>query len=103
MPFPFVERPRLRFRPALVITPAIIDGKPPLIWTIMITSAANRGWPSDISIEKRFAECGLPVPSIIRTAKIAAAEAGATRPLGRLPDDLWAEVMQRVRGHIGLA
>jgi mRNA interferase MazF len=102
VPFPFVERPRLRFRPALVLAvpPA---GPEPLIWTLMITSAANAGWKGDVSLIDRYVECGLPAPSVIRTSKIATSDATSAQPLGRLPADLWKEVLAEVDSLLGPA
>jgi mRNA interferase MazF len=74
----------------------------PLIWTLMITSAANAGWPGDISLIDRYGECGLPSPSVIRTAKIATNDARSAQPLGRLPADLWAQVVHIVRSHLAV-
>lgn len=68
----------------------------------MITSAANRGWPDDISLEERYAECGLPSASVIRTTKVSTVEAASARPLGKLPRDMFAEVMAKVAAHLGL-
>jgi mRNA interferase MazF len=73
-----------------------------LVWTLMITSAANAGWRGDISLVDRFAECGLPSPSVIRTAKIASTDARSAHLLGRLPPDLWSEVICAVRTHLGI-
>lgn len=93
VPFPFVENPRVRDRPALVVSrksPAIgID----LLWVLMITSAVNKGWQGDVSLEERFAECGLSVPCVVRTAKIATIEAARARIGGALPPDIMAEVL----------
>lgn len=63
-----------------------------LLWVLMVTSAANRGWTGDVSLEDRFAECGLQVPCVIRTAKIATIEAGRARAAGAIPADLLGAV-----------
>lgn len=63
-----------------------------LLWALMITSAENRGWPGDIPLLERHAECGLPVPSVVRTEKIATLDARHATALGILPGDLWREV-----------
>ena len=102
VPFPFVEAPRLRDRPALVVSAGSLGGDAELLWVLMITSAANRGWPGDISLETRFAECSLSVPCVIRTAKISTVEASRARRTGTLPDDLFHEVQQMIKGHLGL-
>ena len=92
VPFPFVDAPRLRERPALVVSALSPLAEIPLLWVLMITSVANQGWQGDISLEQCFAECGLPVPSVIRTAKIATVEAGRARQSGAVPADVWSEV-----------
>ena len=68
----------------------------------MITSAANAGWPDDISLEERYAECALPVPCVVRSAKIATVDVKSAALMGRLPHDLFAQVMNRVTGKLGL-
>lgn len=99
MPFPFVEQPRLRLRPSLIVAVPPSPIEAPVVWTMMITSVANAGWPGDVSLEKRYPECGLPHPSVIRTVKIATTEARLAQPIGRLPQDLWDEVLQLIRCH----
>jgi len=103
VPFPFVERPRLRPRPALLITSEPLGGPAPLGWVLMITSAANAAWPDDISLEERFAECGLPIPCRIRTAKVATVDLTVAAPMGSLPSDLWALVRQTLAGRLTLS
>jgi mRNA interferase MazF len=79
VPFPYTDRPVLQRRPALVIATPTAD----LLWVIMITSAANRGWAGDVDVSD-LAGAGLPVPSLVRTAKIATIEARDALPLGTL-------------------
>jgi mRNA interferase MazF len=76
VPFPYIDRPTRQRRPALVVRVAS-NG---LLWVLMITSAENRGWPGDVAVEG--AATGLPVPSLIRTEKIATVEASAARRIG---------------------
>jgi mRNA interferase MazF len=102
VPFPFVEAPRLRDRPALVVSADLLGGEAELLWVLMITSAANRGWPGDISLETRFAECSLNVPCVIRTAKISTVEAVRARKTGALPDDLLGDVREVMKAHLSL-
>jgi mRNA interferase MazF len=49
----------------------------------MITSAANRGWEGDVAISDLRA-AGLPVPSLVRPAKLATIEARDAQRLGTL-------------------
>lgn len=75
-----MEAPRLRDRPALIVSDSWLGNDGLMLqWTVMITSAANRGWPDDILLLERFTECGLPVASVIRVAKIATIDC-ASRP-----------------------
>jgi mRNA interferase MazF len=96
VPFPFVDRPRLRPRPALLVSDRPVGPGASLGWVLMITSSANSGWPGDILLEDRYAECGLPVPCVIRTAKIATIALASAKPMGRLPDDLMAVVRAEI-------
>ncbi len=49
----------------------------------MITAAANPRWPEDVEIDDH-ARAGLPIASVVRTAKIATIEARAASKLGRI-------------------
>jgi mRNA interferase MazF len=83
VPFAYVERSIRQRRPALVVS-AGLGAAQGLVWVLMITAAANRGWPDDIAIDDHAA-AGLPIPSIVRTAKIATIAALDAQPLGALP------------------
>lgn len=96
VPFPFVEAPKLRERPALVISVPAPSTGIGLLWVLMITSAANKGWADDVSLETRFGECGLSVPCVVRTAKIATVEARRWRKGGNLPADLMILVRDQI-------
>jgi mRNA interferase MazF len=84
VPFPYTDRPVRQRRPALVIAAGALLAEHGLLWLAMITSAANRGWPGDVAISDLEA-AGLPIPSIIRPAKIATIEARDAGRLGTLP------------------
>ena len=93
VPFPYTDRSTRQFRPALVASIGGIEAAHGLLWVVMITSADNRGWPGDVTVGN-LVMAGLPVPSVIRTAKIATIEASdaanlgkvSARFSGRLPD-----------------
>ena len=72
-----------------------------LLWVLMITSAQNRGWPGDVAIAN-LAAAGLPVPSVIRTAKIATIEASDASKLGRIPAVLLRKVSSHLSHELGL-
>ena len=90
VPFPYVERPVVQRRPALVVAAMLGDGRE-LIWVLMITSASNEPWPDDVTIDEH-GHAGLPIPSVVRSAKIATVEADSARKLGTLPRDIAAQV-----------
>ena len=66
----------------------------------MITSAENRGWSGDVPISN-LAVAGLPVPSVIRTAKIATIEVSDATRLGKVPSALFRQVSRRLRKELG--
>ena len=99
VPFPYRHVAARQHRPALVIAQSGPDAGF-LLWVLMITSAANRGWPGDLAIPDHAA-AGLPAPSLIRTAKIATIEAHRADVRGRLPEAILAQVMAEVRARIG--
>ena len=65
----------------MVVSDGEIGGPVPLLWVVMITSAANRPWPGDIPLVDTHARFGLPHPCVIRPAKIATLE---TKDLDRI-------------------
>jgi mRNA interferase MazF len=99
--FPHVERNVRRARPAVVLTRKPIGPDGLLIWAAMITNAARDRWPGDILIEDHEA-AGLPVKSIVRTAKIATLETASATRIGRLGDAQMAEVGGLVAAYLGV-
>lgn len=95
VPFPYVEKDRRHHRPALVISkPLGPDGS--LVWVLMITAAENAGWPGDVPVGGPPEATGLPIPSIVRTAKIATIESASASLIGTLP----LQAMKKVREHL---
>lgn len=105
VPFPYTSRPTRQSRPALVISAGdVTDGNATgfhLIWVLMITSAQNRGWPGDVVLDD-LSGTGLPAPSVIRTAKITTIETRDATRLGCIGDAVRAEVLGRLRDHLGI-
>jgi mRNA-degrading endonuclease toxin of MazEF toxin-antitoxin module len=100
IPFPYTDRPIRQRRPALVVAAGSLQAAHRLLWLVMITSAENRGWPSDVSVSDLGA-AGLPAPSIVRPAKIATIEARDAQRLGVLPPadrDAVASYLSRILG-----
>ena len=84
VPFPYTDRPIRQRRPALVIAARELEAAHGLLWLVMITSAANRGWPGDVAVSD-LETAGLPVASIVRPAKVATIDARDAERLGSLP------------------
>ena len=100
VPFPYTNRPVRQRRPALVVAVPVTLGAPDLLWVLMVTSAANRGWPGDVAVSD-LARAGLPAASVVRSAKIATIEARDAEPIGKLPAVDRPQVAEAVR--VGLA
>lgn len=96
VPFPYTDRATRQSRPALVVSTARFQDLHGLLWVVMITSARNRGWPDDVPVGD-LQLAGLPVPSIVRSAKIATIDAAAASPLGRLSAAQLRQVTDRMR------
>lgn len=99
VPFPYADRPVRQRRPALVIAAGDLQMHHSLIWVLMITSAANRGWPTDVVVSD-LEVAGLPAPSVIRTAKVALIDARHAEHLGLLPVADRAAVAVHLGGHL---
>lgn len=100
VPFPYTDRATRQSRPALVVSAGGIEDAHGLLWVVMITSAENRGWPGDVRVGN-LAAAGLPVPSVIRTAKIATIEASDATKLGRVAAELFRQVANRLGQVLG--
>lgn len=99
VPFPYTNRPVQQRRPALVVAVPDAPGAPELLWVLMVTSAANRGWPGDVAVSD-LAAAGLPAPSVVRSAKIAIIEARDAKRIGQLPPEDRAWVIKALRGSL---
>ena len=99
VPFPYTNRPVQQRRPALVVASPIAPGAPELLWVLMVTSAANRGWPGDVAVSD-LAVAGLPAASVVRSAKIATIEARDAERIGCLPPKDRSLVAEAVRGSL---
>ena len=103
VPFPYTGRDARQHRPAVVVSRGGLGEAGSMLWVVMVTSAGNRPWPGDVPLLDDHLECGLPVPSRIRTTKIATIEAGSASRLGRLTPALLALVRSILGEHLGLS
>ncbi len=100
VPFPYTDRATRQFRPALVVSTGDLEDVHGLLWVLMITSAENRGWPGDVSVAN-LGGAGLPVPSVIRTAKIATIEVSDASKLGRIAPAQLRKVSEKLARLLG--
>jgi mRNA interferase MazF len=101
VPFPYTDRSTRQSRPALVVSSPAIEDAHGLLWVLMITSAENRGWRGDVVVNN-LAGAGLPVASVIRTAKIATIEATDAIRLGALSASGLRQVDKQLGSSLGI-
>ena len=101
LPFPHVEDNRMQSRPALIVATGL-GGALDLCWALMVTAASNPAWPGDVMIADHE-PTDLPVPSRIRTGKIATVAAAGATLVGRVPEDIWNDVRGRLAAALRLA
>jgi len=99
VPFPYTNRPVQQRRPALVVAVPDAPGVPELLWVLMVTSAANRGWPGDVVVSDLHA-AGLPAASVVRSVKIATIEGQDAERIGKLPLEDRAQVIDALRSNL---
>jgi mRNA interferase MazF len=99
VPFPYTDRATRSYRPALVVSTAGIEDRHGLLWVAMITSAQNRGWLGDVPVQD-LKRARLPVPSIVRPAKLATIEAADAAKLGSLKPTNLVRVLGAIRAEL---
>ncbi len=102
VPFPYTNRPVLQKRPALVVARPDSGNGPQLLWVLMLTSAAHRRWQGDVEVVD-LGLAGLPVATLVRTAKAATIEADVAEPLGVLGVQERAVVRSQLTAHLATA
>ena len=65
VPFPFVDSPKTKPRPALVLSVRSFNRQNGHTWLAMITTAAHMHWPSDYSI-RDLRPTGLKAACVVR-------------------------------------
>nr|WP_316629854.1 type II toxin-antitoxin system PemK/MazF family toxin [uncultured Brevundimonas sp.] len=100
VPFPYTDRSTRQHRPALVVSDGPLGDGDRLLWVVMITSADNRPWADDVSLDDSYADAGLPAPSVIRPAKIATIDAAVATRLGRIDEERLARAMDTIRASL---
>lgn len=84
VPFPYADRLAEKRRPAVVVNAPLLERQHGLVWLVMVTSAENRRWEGDVAVSD-LEMAGLPAASVVRAAKIAAADSDRVlRRIGKL-------------------
>jgi mRNA interferase MazF len=83
IPFPYSGGSATEQRPALVVAAGRLESSHELLWVLMITSAGNPAWPTDVPITD-LRSAGLPAPSVIRCAKISTIATSHAQKIGML-------------------
>lgn len=101
VPFPYTDSETRQHRPALVVSRGGLGEGGTLLWVLMITSAQNRRWPGDVPLTRGHRSVGLPVPSLVRTTKIATIDARRAYRLGTLSPGVLGRVLEELGRHLG--
>ena len=86
VPFPFMEKPAVKRRPALVISNRNFNGTEDHTVMAMITTAAMESWPSDYSLV-RPREAGLATDCYVRWKVFTLPNVMIARVIGDLADE----------------
>jgi len=95
VPFPFTDKQANKKRPALVINKPEYQCKTGHLILLMITSAKNSSWYSDIQI-KDLNTAGLKTPSIIRFKNFSLDERLIIKKIGYLAEPDKFEVKEKL-------
>lgn len=101
VPFPITEKKGRKFRPALVVAQFRVTRDINLLWTLMITGANREKWEGDVELPDHEA-IGLPIASMVRTAKIATIDACEAQPIAQIDGDLLQQILARVRAGVAV-
>ncbi|PHS23864.1 MAG: transcriptional regulator [Robiginitomaculum sp.] len=83
VPFPFVDLPVQKTRPALVLSTKVANHENGQTLLSMITTATRSHWPSDCDIEG-LREAGLRTPSLVRFKLFTLPNTLIVRKIGHL-------------------
>ncbi len=72
--FPFADELRSKKRPTVCVACLNPAEGIELYWLLMVTSTHLKGWKGDVEIND-VKKAGLPIPSIVRTSKVACVDA----------------------------
>ena len=96
VPFPFVERPAAKRRPALVISTKEFNKENDHSVLAMITTAMLDRWPSDYLLA-RYLEAGLKHSSYVRWKVFTLPNIIIVKKVGELADEDREEIIKKAR------
>lgn len=96
VPFPFMERPAVKRRPALIISTREFNNRNDHSILAMITTAKLEAWPSDHMLQ-RPAEAGLFAKCYVRWKVFTLPNSIIVKKLGELDDEDREELMKKAR------
>lgn len=96
VPFPFVDKPVSKLRPALVLSARTFGEREQQSVLAMITTAAAARWRSDHSIQD-WEGAGLKTPCVVRMKLFTLENSLIIRELGLLGEPDWLELCASLR------
>lgn len=100
VPFPFIDVPHAKPRPAVVLSNRVFNENHGHCLLAMITTAARSKWASDHEI-KELAEAGLHVPCVVRLKLFTLENRLIGRQIGVLGKMDRAAIGKQIRDMIG--
>lgn len=92
--FPYSEQQHSVVRPGVIVSTPRLHQKTRMYYVAMIPNAQHAAWDGDVEISN-LKGAGLPVPSIVRPAKLATVdESVIVRAVGSLPSKDRAKVLE---------
>ena len=83
----------------MVVSDGAIGDQERIILVAMITGAANRKWPGDVEITDEPNLTGLPIPSVVRTTKIATVDISRAEPVGQIGGVTRSEIAALIKSY----
>jgi mRNA-degrading endonuclease toxin of MazEF toxin-antitoxin module len=104
VPFPYSEQSAAsKVRPAVVVCAARLPQKTRMYYVAMVTNAEHRPWDGDVPVSD-LKLAGLPIPSIVRSAKLATIDQTAIlRAVGILPNRDRSQVADAIQAFLANA
>lgn len=96
VPFPFIDRPAVKRRPALIISTREFNQENDHSVMAMITAAMLDHWPSDYHLE-RYLEAGLKHASYVRWKIFTLPNQLIVKKVGELADEDREELTKKAR------